>query len=81
MTILEAIAKWAGVSAPKLVQLIEAGAAALPDLAPEAQAIIAKLGEAGTPANLANLASAVISEIPNIAQGNLDPRRHPSSAG
>ena len=78
MTLLDIITKWAGISGSKLIEFLEAAAAAAPDLAPKAEEWIDALKAAGSPENLVALASVLPAEIANIAQGKLDPRDHPS---
>lgn len=77
MTILEILLK-AGVAADRLVALLLRVKEELPDIGPEVDKILAALSAAVSAENLVALASALPAEIAAIAQGQLDPRRHPS---
>ena len=80
MTILDFLKKAAGEPFSKLVEILRAGAAAQPDLAPAAEWMIAKLNDAVPLSNLVALAEAIPRELAAIAQGKIDPRDHPSDA-
>jgi hypothetical protein len=77
MSILDVLAK-AGGAAAALVNLLAKIQTAAPDLAAEADKVLAGLTEAIAPDNLVRLAEALPQELVNISQGKLDPRRHPS---
>jgi len=77
MSILDILLK-AGAAGPALVKLLEKVKAAVPDLAPEVDKILAELAAAIMPENLIKLAEALPRELAKIAQGQIDPRRHPS---
>jgi hypothetical protein len=77
MSILEILVK-AGAAGGKLVALLESLAAKYPDAAEEVNKILAELATVVAPDNLIALAEALPRELANIAQGQLDPRRHPS---
>ena len=81
MTLLEIIAKWAGLAGPELIVLLRKAGDTSPDLKPKADEWIAALQAAASPANLANVARAVISELGDIGQGKIHPKNHPSDAG
>lgn len=80
MTLLELLQRAAGAPVAKLIEILRAGAAAAPDLADEAEAIIRALQEAIPVSNLVAIAEALPREIADIAQGKIDPRDHPSDA-
>jgi hypothetical protein len=77
MTLLDILLK-AGGSAGLLVELFNKVKAKLPDLAPQIDQLLASLSVAVSQANLVALAAALPAEIAAIAQGKLDPRKHPS---
>lgn len=68
----------AGLAAPRLIEILRAAAEKFPDYAAEITDIIAKIEAAIPQSNLIAIAEALPREIANIAQGNLDPRDHPS---
>jgi hypothetical protein len=77
MTFLDILLK-AGLAADSLVELLKEVKEKLPDLAPLADKFLEALSMAVDPASLIALAEALPKELANIAQGKLDPRRHPS---
>lgn len=80
MTILDLLSKAAGFPTSKLIEILRAFAAAVPDSAAEVNAIIAKLEAAIPLDNLISVAEALPRELANIAQGIIEPRDHPSDA-
>lgn len=80
MTVLELLQKALGGSLPNLIQLLESVAVNAPDLAPKAREWIEALNGVAGPANLANVATAVVRELADIGQGKLNPKNHPSDA-
>ena len=79
-TFTDILWKSAGLSADKLIAILTAAAAAVPELEAEAKEIIAKIKAARIEENLVALAVVVPSELKNILQGRIDPRSHPSDA-
>ena len=79
MTLLELIAKAAGLGGPELVKLLQAVASAAPDLAPLADKWLMRLEDAIAPSHLIALAEDLSKEVSDIAKGHLDPRRNPSN--
>jgi hypothetical protein len=77
MTLLDILLK-AGAAGPALIDLLTKVKGLYPDLAPEVDKILSGLTDAVSPENLIALAEALPREIADIAQGHLDPRRHPS---
>ena len=77
MTILQFLLKLAGPALGLEAFLKRVGEAA-PDLKPEADNILLKLGMAADPVNLAAVGAAIPGELLNIASGKIDPRNHPS---
>lgn len=80
MTILDLLTKASGIPVDKLKTLIQAGAETVPDLAADADKIIAELDAALSPEAIGNLVTTVGAEIKNIASGKFDGREHPSDA-
>lgn len=80
MTLADLLFKAAGTPADKLRELAAAGAAADPDLAPIADAFVARLDENLSTDKLLALVSVITSEAQDIAHGRLSPRRHPGDA-
>lgn len=77
MTLLEMLAKWAGLSGPKLIQALEAAAAAAPDLAPAIEEWIIKLNAGLSPANIMAIASQVLAEAAQVGQGQFSGTQKP----
>jgi hypothetical protein len=77
MTILDILLK-AGGAAAGLVNLLNGIKVKYPDMAAEIDKVLDGLAQAVSPDNLISLAEALPKELANIAQGKLDPRRHPS---
>ena len=77
MTILDILLK-AGGAAAGLVGLLNHIKVKYPDSAIEIDKILAGLAQAVAPESLISLAESLPKELANIAQGKLDPRRHPS---
>lgn len=77
MSILEILTK-AGVAGAELVALLEAVKLKAPDLAPQVDEWLAKLGTAVGSANLVALAEALPRELASIGRGDFDGRKHPS---
>lgn len=77
-TILEALARAAGLAPEKLLAVLNAGAEAVPDAADGVATLVAKISAPLSLENLAAVGAAVIGEIPNVLRGELDPRRHPA---
>lgn len=78
MNILDILTKGAGVPAGKIRELILAGAKAVPELADEAQLIVAAMDSALSTDELLELGGTIIAEARGIAAGKIDPRDHPS---
>lgn len=78
MTLLELVAKAAGLAGPELLALLRKIAADLPDLAPTAEKWIAALEAGISQANLVAVGKDVVTELGQIAQGHTDGRHHPS---
>lgn len=78
MNILDAIASWAGLSAPSLRNLLQSASAISPDLKPTADEWLARLDQAVTDENLGALVAALPGELRNILRGALQPEDHPS---
>jgi len=79
MTVLQLISGLlakAGLSAGELVALLEAVAAAVPDLAPQAAKAIAALNSAASPAAQAEIALVIVKELGDVAQLKFDGRTH-----
>lgn len=76
MTLLEILVK-AGGESKKLIDMLEWVKAEVPDLAGTASDILERLDAPLAPSNIANVAVATFPELVNIAQGKLDPRKHP----
>lgn len=79
MTILDLLAKMIG-PVGGLVRVLEAAKLQAPDLAPQIDEWLAKLGAAASQSNLVTLAKVLPEEIAAIAGGKIDPRSHPSDA-
>lgn len=77
MTLLEVLTK-AGGAAAELVDLLARIREKAPEVAEEISKILDALNQAILPENLVGLAESLPRELANIAQGQLDPRRHPS---
>jgi hypothetical protein len=77
MSILDILMRAGGAGATLVALLVKAKAFA-PVLADEVDKILAELGSTIEPDSLIALAEALPRELANIAQGKLDPRRHPS---
>jgi antitoxin (DNA-binding transcriptional repressor) of toxin-antitoxin stability system len=77
----DVLLKAAGIPVAKIIAILRAGAAAVPEFSEDAEAIIAKI-QAGTALdNVARIAVLVPTEIANVFQGNIDPRPdQPSNA-
>jgi hypothetical protein len=80
LSILDYIMKIAGEAGPELVALLNSLKAKYPDAAAEIDKTLAALTVAVDPANLVAVGQSVLSELSQVAQGNLDGRRHPSDA-
>jgi hypothetical protein len=81
MTLLELIAKAAGLAGPELIAMLRKVAADLPDFAPLAEKWIAALNSALASENLIALGKDVVTELGQIAQGKVDGKPHPSDLG
>lgn len=77
MSILDILMR-AGASGVELIALLVKVKEFAPVLAGEVDKILAELSTAIEPDNLIALAEALPRELVNIAQGTIDPRRHPS---
>jgi hypothetical protein len=77
VSILDILVK-AGGAAASLLSLLLKVKTQFPDLADEVDSIVEALNQVVDPANLIALAESLPKELANIAQGDLDPRRHPS---
>lgn len=80
MTLLELLTNSAGINGEKLRTLLNAGAAAMPDLEPEANKIQEQLNTALDSNSILSLVAAIGSEAGNISKGIIEPRDHPSDA-
>ena len=78
MSLLDLISRWSGLSGPGLLKILEYIRDNVPDLAEQATGWIAALEQAGTPANLAAVGSAVMTELGQIGQGKINPKHHPA---
>lgn len=65
---------------PSLTALLDAAAAANPDLQPKVDEWKVALSNVPTPENLAQIGAAIPGELLNIAQGKINPRDNPSNA-
>lgn len=81
MTLLQLIAKAAGLAGPELLAMLRKVAADLPDFAPLAEKWIAALEASIAHGNLVAVGKDVVTELGNIAQGHTDGRRHASDIG
>jgi hypothetical protein len=81
LTLIELIAKAAGLAGPELLALLRKVATDLPDFAPLAEKWISALETGISQANLVAVGKDVVVELGQIAQGHIDGRKHPSDLG
>ena len=79
MTILDILSN-AGFATEAFIAFLRKLQQAAPDLAPTIEVKIAELNAAVSEQGIAALKEVLLVEIPNIAQGEIDPRDHPSDA-
>jgi hypothetical protein len=77
MRLVELFAKWLSVLAPNLVRWLEAGKAAFPDEAEEIDGVLAKLGTAVSPQNVAAKVTEILAEGGDIVQFKFKGTSHP----
>jgi len=71
--------KSAGLPLARIIEILRAGAAAVPEFADDAESIIAKISAA--PEGIGRVALLVPAEVANVLQGRIDPRPdQPSNA-
>ena len=78
MTLLDILAKWAGLAGPELIEFLRRAAAAAPDLAPKIEEWIAALTQGLSSANITAIAGSILSEASDVSQGHFKGEQHPN---
>jgi hypothetical protein len=78
MTILELLAKAAGIPATQIVTFLESVKARLPDLGPAVDKFLADLHLGVSAEAIEAIMTALPSELLDIVKGIINPKEHPS---